>query len=328
MPAAMPTPPVPRIALFGECMIELRGTAFGSMTQGYGGDTLNTAVYLARCGGAQVAVSYATALGDDPLSTGMMTRWSEQGIGLSLVRRLPGRMPGLYLIQVDDQGERHFSYWRDQAAARAYFDTDRPTPLEADPPPCDWLYFSGISLAILPPDGRARLLQMAAALRERGGRVVFDNNHRPRLWPHAPDATAAYEAAFATADIALVTLDDHQAWLARSGRPADADAALAHAAALPAPEVVIKRGAEPTLLRLLRGGWQAVATERVAQVVDTTAAGDSFAGAYVACRSTGGTPLQAAALGNRVAARVVQHAGAVIPAGAMADLMAAAPSQT
>lgn len=316
----MSSPTVPRIALFGECMIELRGTAFGAMTQGYGGDTLNTAVYLARCGGARVDVSYATALGDDPLSTGMMSRWAEQGIGLSLVRRLPGRMPGLYQIDVDARGERHFSYWRDQAAARAYFDTDTPTPLETDPPPCDWLYFSGISLAILPAAGRTRLLQLAARLREHGGRVVFDNNYRPRLWPHAAEATAAYNAALATADIALLTLDDHQAWRAASGAPADAESALAHAAALAVPEVVIKRGAESTLLRLgQHAPWHAVPTTPVAQVVDTTAAGDSFAGAYLASRATGGTPLEAAARGNRVAARVVQHPGAVIPWEAMAD---------
>ena len=39
-----------RVASFGECMLELQGQAFGTMQQTYGGDTLNTAVYLARCG--------------------------------------------------------------------------------------------------------------------------------------------------------------------------------------------------------------------------------------------------------------------------------------
>lgn len=316
--------PVPRVALFGECMLELRGEAFGAMTQGFGGDTLNTAVYLARCAGPRIAVQYATALGDDGLSAGMMARWAAEGVGLDLVRRLPGRLPGLYLIEVDARGERRFSYWRDSAAARAYFDGDAPSPLEAEPLPCDWLYLSGISLAILPPAGRLRLFALADRLRAAGGRVVFDNNYRPRLWPEAAAAHAAYAAAFARADIALVTLDDHQAWLgAGEAAAVDAAAALAHARALPVPEVVVKRGAADTLWRLADatpGAWQAVPTEPVATVVDTTAAGDSFAGAYLARRVLGASPAEAAAFGNRLAARVIQHPGAVIPREAMADL--------
>lgn len=326
-----------RVALFGECMIELQGQAFGPMTQGFGGDTLNTAVYLSRCThGQPVSVHYATALGDDGLSAGMMQRWAAEGLELDLVRRLPGRMPGLYLIEVDGRGERHFSYWRDQAAARAYFDTDaatEATPLEADPLPCDWLYCSGISLAILPPAGRTRLFALMDRLRAAGGRVVFDNNHRPRLWPDAAVAREAYEQAYARADIALLTLDDHQAWLGRGqpdghngGQPVAADAALAHAWALPVAELVVKRGAQSTLWRRSDAagadlGWQAVATEAVAQVIDTTAAGDSFAAGYLARRLAGDGPAQAAAFGNRLAARVIQHRGAVIPAEAMADLL-------
>lgn len=324
--------PALRVALFGECMLELSGQAFGCMQQGYGGDTLNTAIYLARCGGSGLQVRYATALGDDPLSDGLAARWAAEGLDTGLLRRLPGRLPGLYMIEVDGRGERRFHYWRDQAAARAYFDAaPGATPLEADPLPCDLLYLSGISLAILPPDGRARLFALMARLRAAGGRVVFDNNHRPRLWPDAGEARAAYDSAFAHADTVLLTLDDHQAWLARSqGRPTPVSEAeaLAHAAALPAPELVVKRGARPTLWRQAPAGgapaaapWQAVPAETVAQVVDTTAAGDSFAAGYLARRLAGAGVAEAVACGNRLAARVIQHHGAVIPRAAMADLL-------
>eukprot|EP01137_Pigoraptor_chileana_P036848 Opistho-2@33115 len=120
-----------KVALIGECMLELQGQAFGAMQQGYGGDTLNTAVYLSRCG-AQSGIRpyYATGLGEDGLSGGLMARWAAEGIALDLVRRIPGRMPGLYLIEVDERGERSFSYWRDTSAAKAYFETAAPTPLE------------------------------------------------------------------------------------------------------------------------------------------------------------------------------------------------------
>ena len=237
----------PRVVCFGECMLELQGEAFGTMRQTFGGDTLNTAVYLARCGRrAGIAVDYATALGDDALSAGMMARWLAEGIGLSLVQRLPGRLPGLYLIEVDARGERRFSYWRDQAAARAYFDA-ATTPLEDAAGDIDALYFSGISLAILPPAGRERLLALAARVRVRGGTVAFDNNYRPRLWPDAASARVAFEAATGVATLALMTLDDEQALWGE----ADAAMQLQRTLALPCDEVVVKRGAAPTLVRHL-----------------------------------------------------------------------------
>ena len=70
-----------RIALFGECMIELRGQMFGTMQQNFGGDTLNTAVYLARLGAeGGVRVSYATQLGNDAYSKAMLEAWALEGI--------------------------------------------------------------------------------------------------------------------------------------------------------------------------------------------------------------------------------------------------------
>ncbi|MBB3193193.1 sugar kinase [Roseateles terrae] len=309
---------IQRVAVIGECMLELQGQAFGPMTQTYGGDTLNTAVYLRRCGQADgIQVAYATAVGEDSLSQGLLDRWIGQGLDTRLVRRIPGRHPGLYMIQVDERGERSFHYWRDTAAAKAYFEVEQ-TPLEQYAEEFDALYLSGITLAILPPAGRERLFALMARMRSRAT-VVFDNNFRPRLWPQIQEARDAFERAFSLATVALVTADDHQTlW----GLPT-LDAALTRAQDLPTPELVIKRGAEPTLVREAQdpSRWLTAPTERVAKVVDTTAAGDSFAGGYLARRLAGGSAVEAATFGNRVAARVIQHPGAVIPAPAMADLL-------
>lgn len=305
----------PRVVAFGECMLELQGQAFGTMRQTFGGDTLNTAVYLARCGRAQgLNVAYATAVGDDPLSQGLLDRWQAEGLGLQFVQRLAGRLPGLYLIEVDERGERRFSYWRDQSAARAYFDAPI-TPLEAQADRIDAFYLSGISLAILPEAGRERLFALAARLRAHGTRIVFDNNHRPRLWPGNDAAREAHARMLALTDIALLTLDDEML-LAGSQDPDDQ---LARSLALPCPEVVIKRGAAPSWVRVAGQSPLAVGAEPVPRVVDTTAAGDSFAGAYLAARLRGEAPADAARAGHRLAARVIQHRGALIPLADMDD---------
>lgn len=296
------------VALLGECMLELQGEAFGAMRQSFGGDTLNTAVYLARAGRAQgLQVSYATGLGTDALSDGLLSRWAEEGLALELVRRVPGRMPGLYQIQVDGRGERTFFYWREHSAARAYFDAEL-TPLEDAASQLDVLYFSGISLAILPEAGRERLLKLAERLRARGAQVVFDNNYRARLWPDLDTARHWYERTYALCSTALLTLDDEQAL-----RGLDEAQALRVAADLPTLEVVVKRGAAPTGVRQHGQAWQWVPTVPVAQVIDTTAAGDSFGGAYLAARLGGAAPAEAAAAGNALAAQVIQHRGALMP---------------
>ena len=276
-------------------MLELTGSAFGAMQQSYGGDTFNTAVYLSRCGGSELRVFYATALGDDALSEDLLAHWEQDGIALGLVRQIPGRMPGIYQISVDAQGERSFSFWRNESAARSYFDIEI-TPLEAQVAQWDAFYFSGISLAILPHAARQRVLQFAARLGQAGKRVVFDNNYRPRLWESVEAAQATYLSAFAVADTLLIT-------------------------ALAAREVVVKRGEAPTLVRLGTAAWTQVAAEPVSTVVDSTAAGDAFAAGYLCQRLAGVVPALAAAYGNRLAARVIQHRGAIIDVSAMQEFM-------
>ncbi|KAA0945822.1 sugar kinase [Pseudomonas sp. ANT_H14] len=302
----MNTPP--RIALIGECMIELQHRADGSLQQSFGGDTLNAAVYLRRELGEGASVDYVTALGDDSFSDAMCKQWSEEGLGLGLgmVQRLPGRLPGLYCIQTDARGERKFLYWRNEAAVRDCFTTSAAEPILAALPAYDVLYFSGITLAVLGEVGRERLLETLIEARKRGAKVVFDNNYRPRLWASVEAARTAYHPVLAQVDIALLTEDDERALFGYE------DSEQVFAAYPAIGEVVLKRGADECLIRC-DGERFTVPALVVEKVVDTTAAGDSFSAAYLASRLKGGTPQQAALAGHRLASRVIQVPGALIP---------------
>src|SRR3954451_8250582 len=186
-------------------MIELREMADGRFSQGYGGDTLNTAVYLARLG---MTVDFVTALGDDLWSDEMLAGWAAEGVGTGQVARLPGRVPGLYIIQTDARGERRFSYWRDSAPARALFDGSETAGLVAALSSYDLLYFSGITLSLYGDAGRARFVKVLDCARAQGRRIAFDTNFRPRGWPDRAVAQAAYQTAFDRANIVLASTED------------------------------------------------------------------------------------------------------------------------
>lgn len=296
-----------RVAVVGECMIELRGRS-PNLCQGFAGDTLNTAVYLSRLTKALNAqISYMTAVGEDPFSQSMLALWQEEGIDCQYVARIAGRNPGLYIISVDDRGERSFHYWRGESAAKHMFDGEIGAVHLHALTDFDWIYLSGISIAILPEDSRAKLLVALKAARADGAKFAFDNNYRPRLWPNATVACQVYDDFLSLCDLAFITLDDELAM-----RPAeDLTAVIARCRGYGIAEVVIKRGAEECLL--VRDQLRiSVPANKVSSVVDTTAAGDSFSAAYLAARIHGLTPAQAARWGHELAAEVIQHSGAII----------------
>lgn len=300
----------PRVACIGECMVELREQPDGQLRRGFGGDTLNTAVYLARLG---IAVDYVTALGDDAWSDEMLACWQEEGIGTGLVRRLPGRLPGLYVIQTDPRGERRFLYWRDSAAARHLFDHLDPAELAA----FDTLYLSGITLSIYGAEARDVLFEALANARSRGARVAFDTNFRPRGWPDRDAARALYARMYALADIVLASAED----LALLYGDAGEGELLPHAATT---EIVLKLDS-PASRVLHDGGELLVRAGPVERVIDTTAAGDSFAAAYLATRLRGAAPEAAARAGHDLAGIVVGHPGAIAPRAAMGPADAKKP---
>lgn len=300
------------VAALGECMVELFRQPDGLLTMGFGGDTLNTAVYLARLG---VGVDYVTALGDDHISAGMLASWRGEGVGTGLVLRAPGRLPGLYMIETDDTGERRFLYWRDSAPARDLFTLPDSPPLVEALARYDLLYISGISLAIWGERGRAVLFPLLDRLRQRGGRVAFDTNWRPRLWPDKAVAQRAYEDMLRRTDVALPGVEDLRGLYGDAGPVA----ALERVRAAGVAEIALKLE-KPGCIVAGDGVEAEVPAERVTRVVDTTAAGDSFSAGYLAARLGGRSPVEAAREAHRLAAIVVQHRGALIPRDAMAHL--------
>jgi 2-dehydro-3-deoxygluconokinase len=294
-----------RVVSIGECMVEI-GPADqpGLFRMGFAGDTFNTAWYLRRRLPAGWAVDYVSAVGTDAASAGMIGFMEAAGIGTRHVARLPDATVGLYLIELKD-GERSFSYWRGQSAAKRLAEDE--ARLRAALAGADLAYLSGITLAILPPPDRARLLAALGDYRAAGGRVAFDPNLRPRLWSSPSAMTEAVTEAARHADIALPSFEDD----AGAFGDADPEACARRYAALGAAEVVVKNGAG-RMAALADAAWHAHDPVAAPEVVDTTAAGDSFNAGYLAARLTGAPVAEALATGSALAARVVGGRGALV----------------
>jgi 2-dehydro-3-deoxygluconokinase len=305
------------VATIGECMIELRHTDAETLKLGFGGDTLNTAVYLARLGRANgLKVDYVTALGDDAYSDGMVAAWQAEGVGTELVARLPGRLPGLYIIRTDERGERSFTYFRSAAAARELLRDGRDARLAEQLSGYACVYVSGITLSILDEPQRRKLMALLDRLRSGGARIAFDSNYRPAGWPRAGEAREWMHETLRRCNIAMPTLDDEQ----RLFGDADATACIARLSRSGVDEIVLKLSAEGSIVwSRLAPAPTPIPPAEVLEVVDTTAAGDSFNAGYLYARLTGQDPIAAATLGGRLAALKIQHPGAIIPREAMAE---------
>jgi len=300
-----------RVVAIGEVMIELARGGDSRFGMACGGDTFNTAVYLARAG---IEVAYATALGDDPYSDGIVAMAAAEGVKTDLMLRVPGRLPGLYMIETDAKGERRFRYWRSEAPARELFELPDWNRIAESMMAARLIYFSGVTLSLYSNNGIGRLLAIVEMARQQGAKVAFDGNFRPHGWKgDLPRTRSVFMEALKRVDIALPAFDDEAVlW----GDPSP-EATVERLQAFGIGEIVVKNGPQSALVAA--GGRQEhIPVPEVVEPVDTTAAGDSFNAGYIAARLSGENPVAAAAAGHRLAAQKVRHRGAIMPRNAAA----------
>jgi 2-dehydro-3-deoxygluconokinase len=293
-----------RFVSVGECMVELAPD--GDQWQiGIAGDTLNTAWYARALLPDDWSVSYLTCLGIDPFSQRALDLMQANGIRTDLVLRHPSRSIGLYAIALKD-GERSFSYWRDNSAARTL--ADDAEVLDSAFGDADVIHTSGITLAILPPESRERLTAALAVAQSRGAITVLDPNYRPRLWPDPLIAAEAIAQAARVATIVLPSFDDEATLF---GDPSPEFTARRYAAA-GSSKVIVKNGQRGLTINDMNKVWP-VDDLTHATPLDTTGAGDSFNAGFLSALLTGADTETAARAGHAVAVQVIRHPGALVP---------------
>jgi len=306
---------VKNIFLIGECMVELKAQSAISataqqtypkpMNQSFAGDVLNTAVYLKRTF-ADLKPYFISAVGSDSLSTEMISFFEQEQVNTDFVFRSKEKNAGLYAIETDEFGERSFTYWREHSAARevmSFIDEKVVNRISTG----DMVFFSGISLAVITPDDRAKFWTFIKELKELGAKLVFDPNYRARMWQSPEQAKAQFELAFSYADIILPGVDDFEQLYGITTSEAVFDFCKQYQF----DELVIKNGEAGVFVYINEQAYHFQITP-VDNVIDTTSAGDSFNGVYLGARAKGFDLEQAIGLASIAAGFVIQHHGAIV----------------
>ena len=305
-----------QIGVIGEAMLELSHQTPTELSLSFAGDTLNFAVYLSRLLQNQAFdIHYVTALGQDPYSDQMLMNWQTEGLKTDLVQRIENKLPGLYLIRTDSKGERSFFFYRSNSAARDLFKGDNRIDLSEQLIGMDYLYFSGISLAILDEPSRQFLAGILQKAKQAGAKIIFDTNYRASLWINLAYARKTLQTFLKYIDIALPTFQDDQVVFG----DATPEICVQRLFENGVSEVVVKCGADPALVATLNQ-QQKVPSCLVDKIIDTTAAGDSFNSAFFAARLLGFDPFRSCIYGHELAAKVITQAGALIPRTKMPSL--------
>jgi 2-dehydro-3-deoxygluconokinase len=295
-----------RVVSVGEVLVELARGGDGRFAVGCGGDTFNTAVYLARAG---ADVAFATALGDDAYSDGLLALAAAENVGRDLVLRVPGRLPGLYLVDNDASGTRRHYPWSDAAPARELFELNAWSRVAEGLLNARMIYFSGITLSLYSNVGLGRFIAVLEMARKAGVKIAFDGNFRPRGWKgDVGRARSVFIETLKRVDVALPAFDDEAILWGDPSPESTVDRMQAFGIA----EVVVKNGPS-TALVATGERREHVPVPEVVEPVDAMAAGDGFNAGYLAARLAGTAPLEAAMAAHRLAGQVIRHRGAIMP---------------
>lgn len=270
---------VPRMPLPGET---LTGGAFQTIA---GGKGANQAVACARLGSTPVAM--IGCLGDDAFGQTLRAALVADHIDVSHVTMLPGVASGIASILVDANGQNSI------VIAGGANDLLTPAHIDAAMP-----LLSRASIVVLQLETPLATVEHAIAVAHSLGKTVVLN----------PAPAASLPAAVLAHVDYLVPNEIEAAMLLDGGHAADHAASAAALRALGSRNVLVTLGAQGVHAALEAGSQDFPA--QAVKAVDTTAAGDTFIGGFVAALATGASPAAAIGLGQRAAAIGVTRQGA------------------
>lgn len=295
-----------KITVLGECLIELSQDKDNLYKQAFAGDTINCAIYLKR-EFPEASIEYITVLGEDKMSKKMIDFFHEEDIKTTHVDFIKNKNPGLYMIETKN-GERSFSFWRESSSAKKLFTTKSLKNIKKEMLSSDMIYFSAITIAIMSKKGRDNLFKTLKEAKSKNIKIAYDSNYRPALYKNEKKAIRLHNKALRYCDIFLPSFDDEQ----DLRKKIEAKDIISNAKKQGIGEIVIKCG-KNDIIYYYKDKTKSIKVQALNKIVDSTSAGDSFNGGYLASRLQNNTIEDSIKKAQKLSAKVIMHKGAIIP---------------
>mgnify|MGYP005630354559 FL=1 len=263
---------------------------------GFGGDTSNTAISVARQG---LSSGFLSKVGNDTFGRQFLELWQREGVECSNVEQHAEAPTGIYFVTHDANGH-HFTYYRSNSAACIMRSEDVPTKLLAQ---AKVLHLSAITQAISNSFCDTAFAAIECA-QENGVLISYDTNLRLKLWT-LELARKVIHRTVPLCDVLLPSLEDATALTGLENPEAITDYYLKLGAKL----VVLKQGDQG--VRVANGKKVCEISGHAVQTIDATGAGDTFDGAFLSEWLRLGDPFVAAEYANAAAALSTMQYGAV-----------------
>ena len=262
-----------KVWVLGDAVVDLLPESDGRLLPCPGGAPANVAVGIARLGGTS---GFIGRVGDDPFGALMQRTMLTEGVDITYLKQDEWHRTSTVLVDLNDQGERSFTFMVRPSADLFLETTDLPCWRHGE-----WLHLCSIALSAEP--SRTSAFTAMTAIRHAGGFVSFDPNIREDLWQDEHLLRLCLRQALQLADVVKLSEEE---WRLISGKTQNDRDICALAKEYEIAMLLVTKGAEGVVV-CYRGQVHHFAGMSV-NCVDSTGAGDAFvAGLLTGLSSTG-----------------------------------------
>lgn len=291
------------VCSIGEAMIEISNIKNSFYNQSFAGDTLNFCNYLDK---KKLNAFFLSAIGKSEINQSLLDFVKSKNISTKYIKQINQFEIGLYLIKNKDNGEKQFFYWRDESAAKQYFNNIDFINLYKELKNFDYIYFSGITLSIIHISKLNNFIKLLKLLKSKKIKIVFDFNIRPSRW-NKKNLNIFLDSVLKFVDICFLSGEDMNYWKNKNNIKSYEQIVrkykLKHS--------IFRKNAKFTYVFLNKTRY-VFKNKLLKTVVDTSGAGDGFNAAYLSNFIVNNDPVLALKAGSSLGSKIVMKKGAIV----------------
>ena len=291
------------VCSIGEAMIEISNIKNSLYNQSFAGDTLNFCNYLDK---KKLNAFFLSAIGKSEINQSLLDFVKSKNISTKYIKQINQFEIGLYLIKNKDNGEKQFFYWRDESAAKQYFNNIDFLNLYKELKNFDYIYFSGITLSIIHISKLNNFIKLLKLLKRKKIKIVFDFNIRPSRW-NKKNLNIFLDSVLKFVDICFLSGEDMNYWKNKN----DIKSYEQIVRKYKLKHSIFRKNAKFTYVFLNKTRY-VFKNKLLKRVVDTSGAGDGFNAAYLSNFIVNNDPVLALKAGSSLGSKIVMKKGAIV----------------